>query len=68
MVATVKASKKALPGDYVTKIEARTPETTSAAEFRISVKTPLIWGWVGILIIIGACGGVYFLFRKYGRR
>ncbi|WP_139265201.1 COG1470 family protein [Bacteroides ihuae] len=68
VVATVKASKKALPGDYVTKIEARTPETTSAAEFRISVKTPLIWGWVGILIIIGACGGVYFLFRKYGRR
>jgi len=68
VVATVKASKKALPGDYVTKIEARTPETTSAAEFRISVKTPLIWGWVGILIIIGACGGVYYLFRKYGRR
>lgn len=68
VVATVKASKKALPGDYVTKIEARTPETTSSAEFRISVKTPLIWGWVGILIIIGACGGVYFLFRKYGRR
>lgn len=68
VVATIKASKKALPGDYVTKIEARTPETTSAAEFRIAVKTPLIWGWVGILIIIGACGGVYYLFRKYGRR
>ncbi|WP_321334619.1 NEW3 domain-containing protein [uncultured Bacteroides sp.] len=68
VIATVKASKKALPGDYVTRIEAKTPETSSSAEFRISVKTPMIWGWLGILIIAGALGGVYYLFRKYGRR
>jgi uncharacterized membrane protein len=49
-------------------MEARTPEVNSAAEFRIAVKTPIIWGWLGILIIIAACGGVYYLFRKYGRR
>lgn len=68
MLAVVKASKKAIPGDYVVKMEARTPEVNSAAEFRIAVKTPIIWGWLGILIIIAACGGVYYLFRKYGRR
>ncbi|WP_321479710.1 NEW3 domain-containing protein [uncultured Bacteroides sp.] len=68
VVATIKASKKALPGDYVVKMNAKTPEVTSDTEFRIAVKTPMIWGWLGIVIIIGACGGVYYLFRKYGRR
>ena len=33
VTATVKASKKALPGDYVTKISAKTPEVNSSADF-----------------------------------
>ena len=66
--ATIKADKKAIPGDYVTNLEAKTPETTSKAVFRISVKTPMLWGWIGIFIIFVALGSVYYLFRKYGRR
>lgn len=68
VTAILKASKKALPGDYVTSIEAKTPEVNAAAQFRITVKTSVLWGWTGILIIIVAIGGVYYLFRKYGRR
>lgn len=67
-VAIVKASKKALPGDYATKISAKTPEVNSSADFRIAVRTPMIWGWMGVLVILVALGCVYFLFRKYGRR
>lgn len=67
-VATVKASKKALPGDYVTKMEAKIPEVNATADFRISVKTPMIWGWVGVFIILVVLGCMYYLFRKYGRR
>lgn len=52
VVATVKASKKALPGDYVTKMTVKTPEVNATTDFRISVKTPMIWGWVGVLIIV----------------
>ncbi len=66
--ATITADKKAIPGDYVTKIDAKNPETSSQISFRVSVKTPLLWGWIGVLIIIGALGIVYYLFRKYGRR
>ena len=66
--ASIKASKKAIAGDYLTNIEAKTPEVTSKASYRISVKTPMLWGWVGVLIIILALGSVYYLFRKYGRR
>lgn len=65
---SIKAYKKAIAGDYVTSLEASTPEATSKASFRITVKTPMIWGWVGILVILGAVGSIYYLFRKYGRR
>jgi uncharacterized membrane protein len=66
--ATIKADKKAIAGDYATTITASTPEISSQAAFRISVKTPMFWGWIGILIILVALGSVYYLFRKYGRR
>ena len=68
VTAELKASPKALPGDYVVVMDAKTPEVTADAQFRISVKTPLFWGWVGVLVILAAVGGVYCLFRKYGRR
>ena len=66
--AIVKASRKAIPGDYMVKMIAKIPETSSTAEFRMAVKTSMLWGWVGILVIAAVLGGVYYLFRKYGRR
>jgi len=66
--ATIKADKKAIPGDYVTKIDVKTPETSSQIAFRVSVQTSMLWGWIGILIIIASLGVVFYLFRKYGRR
>jgi uncharacterized membrane protein len=68
VIATIKAYKKAVPGDYVASFEAQTPELTEKAQFRLTVKTAMLWGWVGVLIILAAAGGVYYMFRKYGRR
>jgi len=68
VTAIVKASKKALPGDYMLKMEARMPEVTSNVDFRMTVETSLVYGWLGIVIIVGVLVGIYFLFRKYGRR
>lgn len=68
IIASVKASSKAIVGDYMTRMEAKNPETTATAEFRISVKASILAGWLGILIILIAIGSVYYLFRKYGRR
>lgn len=65
---TIKADEKAIPGDYGVNITAQTAEVSSTASFRISVKTPLLWGWLGIAIIILVLGIIYYLFRKYGRR
>ena len=66
--ATITADKKAIPGDYVTTISAKTPEVNSLVSFRVSVKTPILMGWLGILIIVLAIGGIYYLFKKFGRR
>lgn len=68
VMATIKASKDAIAGDYVTSMQAKTAETSAKANFRISVKTSALWGWLGILIICLALGSVYYLFKKYGRR
>lgn len=68
VTATIRADKKAIPGDYVTNLEAKTPESSSKASFRVSVKTPMLTGWIGILVIMAGVGTVWYLFRKYGRR
>ena len=68
LYVTVKADKKAIPGDYQATFEAKTPEASSKISFRFSVETPMLWGWVGVLVIVVALGSVYYLFRKFGRR
>ncbi len=68
MFVTIKSDKKAIAGDYMTKITAKTPAVSSSVSFRVSVHTPMLWGWIGVLIIVFALGLVYYLFRKYGRR
>ena len=68
ITATVTPSKDSLSGDYLTGITAQTPEVSSSAEFRVSVKTETIWGVIGIAVIAATGVGLYFLFQKYGRR
>lgn len=66
--ATIKADKKAIPGDYVIKVDSKTPEVNSSVSFRISVKTPILMGWLGILIIVAVVAAIFYLFKKFGRR
>ncbi|MGM8215822.1 COG1470 family protein [Bacillaceae bacterium W0354] len=66
--ATVTASDRAIAGDYVLSLKANSPEVSKEAQFRMSVKTSMLWGWVGILIIVAVAVSLVFLIRKYGRR
>ena len=68
VMATLKADKKAIAGDYATSINANSPDASAKAAFRVAVKTPMLWGWVGVIVILAALGSVYYLFRKFGRR
>lgn len=66
--AYIEPDGKAIAGDYVVKLTARTPETSSSAEFRVMVKTSTVWGLVGVVIIAGLGYGIYWIFKEYGRR
>lgn len=66
--AYIQSSPKALAGDYMVSVEATTPETTARADLRMSVKTSMLWGLVGVVIIALVAVGIWYLFRKYGRQ
>ena len=41
---------------------------TRELQIRVSVLTPTIWGWVGILIVLAVIAGLGMMFRILGRR
>lgn len=67
VVAYVTPSKSAISGDYVMTINAKSTDTSDAAQFRVTVKTQSIWGVAGIVLILAILGGLYAVFKKYGR-
>ncbi len=67
-IATIKAGKKSIPGDYITKITVKTPEVSDTVSFRVMVKTPMLMGWLGVVIILIAIAAIVYLMKKYGRR
>lgn len=66
--ATIKAANEAIAGDYVVTMKADSPDASVSTDIRVSVKTSMLWGFVGILLIAAVIGGVVYLIRTYGRR
>lgn len=66
--ATVSVPDKTIAGDYVSTFTVRNQNVNSNASFRITVRTSVLSGWFGILVILAAIGLVYRLISKYGRR
>lgn len=65
---TLKVPEKTIAGDYVTKMTVRSTANSSEAAIRIMVKTSLLSGWIGLVIILASVGLIFLLIRKYGRR
>ncbi|WP_235954886.1 COG1470 family protein [Cyclobacterium salsum] len=68
VIASLSVPDKTLAGDYVSKFTAKNASNTSTATYRMTVKTSMLSGWVGILVILLAIGFVFYLIRKFGRR
>lgn len=68
VTATVRVPDKTIAGDYVSTFTAKSQNANADAAFRITVKTSLLAGWLGILVILLAVGLIYRLIKKYGRR
>ncbi|MBD8490029.1 hypothetical protein IFO69_14830 [Echinicola sp. CAU 1574] len=68
VVATLIVPDKTLAGDYVSKFTAKNASSTSSATYRMTVKTSILSGGIGVLVIFLAIGFVFQLIRKFGRR
>ena len=68
VTATLHVPDKTIAGDYVTTFSVKNNNSSANAAFRMTVKTSVLTGWIGVLVILLALGAVYYLIRKYGRR
>jgi uncharacterized membrane protein len=60
---------KTIAGDYLISLTTEAnPELFDTLEFRLTVLTPTIWEWVGVIIVIVVIAGLAVLFRRLGRR
>jgi uncharacterized membrane protein len=68
--ASITPSQDAVAGDYVITFKSSSTENTTgdSAEIRYTVETSPIWAFVGIVLIVLILGGLYYVFRTYGRR
>jgi uncharacterized membrane protein len=66
--ATLMPAPKAIAGDYSITLSATSTQASVNKDFRVTVDTPTIWGWVGIGIVVVVVGGLVWLFQSYSRR
>jgi len=59
---------KTVAGDYTVNITANNGTMSQTLSLRVTVSTPTIWGWVGIIIVVLVIAGLAVLFVKLGRR
>jgi uncharacterized membrane protein len=61
-------SGDAIAGDYVVSFTATNDQANASQDIRVTVETSLLWGLVGVVLIVAVLGGLYWVFRTYGRR
>jgi uncharacterized membrane protein len=65
----IKPPSKTIAGDYGILLTATAKQgTTKDINIRVTVETPTIWGWVGVIIILLVVAGVGFVFMRFSRR
>lgn len=67
--AQVKPSADSIAGDYNITVTATGDQSTrDSMEIRYTVETSLLWGVIGVALIVAVAGGVWWVFQRYGRR
>jgi uncharacterized membrane protein len=62
------APDRTIAGDYLMTLTANSPEVNRSVEFRVTVSTPTLWGWVGFGIVALVVLGLVIVFFRLGRR
>ena len=65
----IKPPTETIAGDYSIAIRASGEQTASQEmSIRVTVETPTVWGWVGVVIIIIVVVGLVVVFMRFSRR
>lgn len=69
LFAVINPPREAIAGDYMVTMQATSPGLARRdMDIRITVVTPTVLGWIGIIIVLLVIAGVAILFRRLGRR
>lgn len=68
VIAKITPSGDAIAGDYSIAVNARAKEANDRVDVRFTVETSIVGALIGGLLILGAVGGLWWVFRRYGRR
>jgi uncharacterized membrane protein len=68
VTAIITPSSDAVAGDYVVSFSASNDQAKASQDIRFTVETSPIWALVGIGVIVVILGGLFYVFRTYGRR
>ncbi|HVO93300.1 MAG TPA: NEW3 domain-containing protein [Terriglobales bacterium] len=62
------APDRTIAGDYMLSLTANSADVTKSVDFRVTVSTPTIWGWIGFGIVGLVVLGLALVFFRLGRR
>jgi uncharacterized membrane protein len=66
--AQITPSGNAIAGDYSLSVKATAKEANVSADVRFTVETSILGAIIGAALIVAAVAGLYWVFRRYGRR
>lgn len=66
---SIQPPPETIAGDYQITLKATgTQATARDMNIRVTVESPTIWGWVGVIIIILVVAGLVVIFMRFSRR
>jgi uncharacterized membrane protein len=64
----IKPPTDAIAGDYELIVRATGTQATDDVTIRVTVKSPAVWGWIGVGIIVLVIAGLAVIFIRFSRR
>jgi uncharacterized membrane protein len=68
VTAKITPSSDAITGDYQITFRATGDQANASQDFRFTVETGIEWLLIGLGLIVLVFIGVWWVFRRYGRR
>lgn len=64
----ITAPERTIAGDYMLTLTSNSAEANKSVDFRVTVSTPTVWGWIGFGIVGLVVLGLAVVFFRLGRR